>query len=184
MPKFHTASEAFVTRLYDQVLSREPGEAGLEAFSRSQEFLRRTTTDAQFLTILYHIFLSRKLDSPGFNAFLTDLQSGAFTRGNLLDIFLDSQEFAALAGFLPPPDPLTGFVTTLYARILGRGPDLACLQGGAVRCFGRRGSLTGHCNGPAELGSFGSRRRSARGIRRGDRGAWKRPRRHKGNEAS
>ncbi len=46
----------------------------------------------------------------------------------LIDIFLDSQEFAALASFLPPQDPLTAFVTTLYVRILGRGPDLAGLQ--------------------------------------------------------
>ncbi len=128
MPKFHTASEAFVTRLYYQLLSREPGEAGLEAFSRSQEFLRRTTTDAQFLTILYHIFLNRKLDSPGFNAFLTDLQSGVCTRGNLLDIFLDSQEFAALAGFLPPPDPLTVFVHTLCPH--SRARPGSCMPAG------------------------------------------------------
>ncbi len=147
MPKILMATEAFVTRLNGQVLSREP-------------------------------------DSAGFNAFLTDLQSGVFTRDNLLDIFLDSQEFAALANILPPLDPLTGFATILYARILGRGPDLADLQSEAARCFGRRGGLPRHCNGPAELGSFGSRRRCEPRIPRGNRGVRKRHRAHKENEAS
>ena len=137
MLKVLMATEAFVTRLYDRVLSREPDEAGLEAFFHSQESLSRTTTDGQFLTILYHIFLNREPDSAGFNVFLTDLQSCVFRRDNLLD----SQEFAALASFLPPLHPLTSFVTILYVRILWRGSDLAGLQSDAARCFGRRGGL-------------------------------------------
>lgn len=57
MPKILMATEAFLTRLYGQVLSREPDEADREAFFLSQEFLSRTTTDAQVLTILYDVFL-------------------------------------------------------------------------------------------------------------------------------
>ena len=127
------------------MLSREPDAAGLQAFLQqiqqfgsvvptvlaffhSQEFLGRNTSNTDFLNILYHTFLNRDPDPSGFNAFLGDLQSGLRTRDNLLDIFIDSQEFATLASFLPPQDPLTAFVTTLYVRILGRGPDLPGLQ--------------------------------------------------------
>ncbi len=140
------AASAFVTRLYEQVLSREPDAAGLQAFVaqiqqfgsvvptvlaffHSPEFLGRNTTNEQFLTICYHTFLDREPDPVGFDAFVSDLNSGLRSRDNLLDIFLDSQEFAALASFLPPQDPVTAFVTNLYVRILGRGPDLAGLQG-------------------------------------------------------
>jgi subtilisin len=144
------AAQAFVTRLYEQVLNREPDSDGLQgfidqiaefgsvvptvlAFFQSQEFLGRNTSNAQFLTILYHTFLDRDPDPSGFNAFLADLQSGLRTRDNLLDIFLDSHEFASLASFLPPQDPVTAFVTTLYVRILGRGPDQAGLQGSVTQ---------------------------------------------------
>jgi hypothetical protein len=136
----------FVTRFYEQVLSREPDPLGLAAFIaqiqqfgsvvptvlaffHSEEFLARNTSDAEFLTICYRTFLNRDPDPAGFNFFLTALQAGQFTRDNLLDIFLDSQEFAAQASFLPPLDPVTAFVTNLYVRILGRGPDQAGLTG-------------------------------------------------------
>ncbi len=139
-------SAVFVTRLYEQVLNREPDAAGLQAFVQritqfgsvvptvlaffhSAEFLARNTDHAQFLAICYQTFLNRDPDPDGFSAFLTSLQLGQLTRDNLLDIFMDSQEFQAQASFLPPQDPLNAFVTTLYVRILGRGPDPAGLQG-------------------------------------------------------
>jgi hypothetical protein len=154
-PFFHTFTAAnagtltvtdFVTRLYQQVLNRAPEPGGVAgwvqkiqqdgsvvptvlAFFHSQEFLGRNTSNQQFLTILYHTFLNRDPDQAGFNAFLSDLQSGLRTRDNLFDIFLDSAEFAGLASFLPPLDPVTAFVTNLYVRILGRGPDLPGQQG-------------------------------------------------------
>jgi glucose/arabinose dehydrogenase len=138
--------QEFVSRLYQEVLNRQPDPAGLQsfvaqiqqfgsvvptvfAFFHSAEFLGRNTTNEQFLTILYHTFLDREPDPAGFSAFLGALQGGQLTRDNLIDIFLDSAEFAALASFLPPQDPVTAFVTTLYVRILGRGPDLPGLQG-------------------------------------------------------
>ena len=141
-----SSAAAFVTRLYLQVLGRSPDPVGLQAFIdqiqqfgsvvptvlaffHSAEFLSRNTSNSQFLTILYQTFLNRSPDPTGFNAFLTALQTGQLTRDNLLDIFIDSQEFAAQASFLPPLDPVTAFVTTLYVRILGRGPDQAGLQG-------------------------------------------------------
>ncbi len=140
------AVAAFVTRLYEGVLGRDPESGAVDnwihqiqedgsvvptvlAFFHSQEFLDRHTTNEQFLTILYHTFLDREPDPAGFNAFLTALQAGQLTRYNLLDIFIDSAEFKTQASFLPPLPPLEVFVTTLYVRILGRGPDPAGLQG-------------------------------------------------------
>jgi hypothetical protein len=136
---------AFVTRLYQQVLGRDPEPGGVAgwvqqiaedssvvpttlAFFHSDEFLDRNTSDEQFLTILYRTFLNRDPDPAGFNAFLTALQTGQFTRDNLLSIFIDSAEFAAQASFLPPLSPQEDFVSTLYVEILGRGPDQPGLQ--------------------------------------------------------
>jgi len=141
-----SAAAAFVIRLYQQVLNRAPDPAGLQghltdiqtfgsvvstvlAFFHSEEFLARDTSNEEFLTICYRTFLNREPDQAGFTAFLTALQAGQLTRDNLLDIFIDSQEFASQASFLPPLDPVTAFVTTLYVRILGRGPDQAGLTG-------------------------------------------------------
>jgi hypothetical protein len=134
------AAASFVTRLYERVLGREPepdvvegwvGQIQLDgsvvrtvfAFFSSKEFLDRNNSNAQVLTILYQALLNREPDPEGFDAFMTALQGGRLTRDNLLDIFLDSQEFTGQAGFVQPPDPITAFVTTLYVRILGRGPD-------------------------------------------------------------
>jgi hypothetical protein len=142
---FTTGADAFVTRLYQQVLGRAPDAAGLQgflaqiqqfrsvvptvvAFFRSPEFLSRNTSNEQFITILYRTFLNREPDPSGFSAFLTELQAGRLTRDNLVDVFLDSAEFTAQASFLPALDPVTVFVITLYVRILDRGPDQTGLQ--------------------------------------------------------
>ena len=136
-----SSASGFVTRLYLLVLARAPEQGGVDswvqkiqqdgsvvptvlAFFHSPEFLSRNTSNKQFLTICYRTFLNRDPDLTGFNAFLTALQAGQLTRDNLLDLFIDSQEFAILASFLPPLSKLDAFVTTLYVRILGRGPDL------------------------------------------------------------
>jgi hypothetical protein len=138
--------DAFITRLYRQVLGREPDPGGLAgwiqrinqdgsvvpavlAFFHSSEFLARNTTDEQFVAILYRTFLNRGPDPVGFNALLTELQAGRLSRDDCLDIFIDSPEFAAQATFLPPLSSLESFVTNLYVRILGRGPDPSGLQG-------------------------------------------------------
>jgi hypothetical protein len=138
-------ASAFVTRLYQQVLNRQPDPAGLAAFVQqiadfgsvvpttlaffhSQEFLARNTLNPEFLTICYRTFLNREPDLQGFNAFLTELLAGRLTRDNILAIFIGSDEFADLTSFLPPLSPLEIFVTNLYVEILGRGPDQLGLQ--------------------------------------------------------
>jgi hypothetical protein len=125
-----TSSTVFVARLYQQVLGRAPETGDVAgwarrihvdgsvvptvlAFFHSPEFLSRHISDQQFLTLLYLALLKREPDPAGVNAFLRSLQAGQLTRDNLFDIFLGSKEFATVAGFLPPRDPVTAFTMTL-----------------------------------------------------------------------
>ncbi len=134
------AAAAFVTRLYQQVLGRapEPGGVGswvqqieqigavspiILGFFHAPEFLSRHSSNEQYLSILYRALLNREPDPSALDAFVSQLQAGRLTRDDILDIFLDSPEFARQTGFLPPLDPVTAFVTTLYVAVLRRGPD-------------------------------------------------------------
>ncbi len=140
-----TSSSAFVTRLYQQVLGRAPEPGGVDgwvrqiqefgsvvptilAFFHSPEFLSHNTTDDQYLPILYRALLRREPDPAGFSALLAELQAGRLTRDNLLDTFMDSQEFAAQVNFLRRLAPLSTIVSTLYIRILRRPPDSRSFQ--------------------------------------------------------
>jgi hypothetical protein len=142
----HTSSSAFVTRLYQQVLGRPPEPGSVDgwvrqiqefgsvvptilAFFHSPEFLSHKTTDDQYLTILYRALLRREPDPAGFAALLVELQAGRLTRDNLLDSFMDSQEFAAQVNFLSRHlAPLSTIVKSLYIRILRRPPDSHSFQ--------------------------------------------------------
>ena len=107
--------EAFVTRFYQQCLSREPEQAGLDAWANalldgslsgadvaygfifSQEFINRNTSNEDFVTILYRAFLNREHDSAGFNTWL-DILNGSptgdrTTREQVLNGFIYSVEF-------------------------------------------------------------------------------------------
>jgi hypothetical protein len=139
------AVSAFVTRLYQTVLLREPDPDGLAAhiqniqqfgtviptvlaFFHSQEFLSQPLSDAEFLDRLYHTFLNRAPDPPGLAAFLGLLASGCRTRDTLLADLTFSPEFRALLPPITPADPRVPFVAELYAWILNRPADLPGLQ--------------------------------------------------------
>ena len=136
---------SFITRMYQQVLGRDPDQVGMGGwmqhiqqdgsvvpmvfgFFHSSEFMNRHMDDDDFLRICYQVFMDRDPDPSGFDAFRSDLRTGLLTRDNILDIFMDSQEFAAHASFLPPLTLMQDFMTNLYVRILGRGPDSAGMQ--------------------------------------------------------
>jgi hypothetical protein len=136
---------SFITRMYQQVLGRDPDQVGMGGwmqhiqqggsvvptvfgFFHSNEFMNRHMDDDDFLRICYQVFMDRDPDPSGFAAFRSDLRTGLLTRDNILDIFMDSEEFAAHASFLPPLTPMQDFMTNLYVRILGRGPDSAGMQ--------------------------------------------------------
>jgi hypothetical protein len=136
---------AFVTRLYQTVLLREPDAAGLAAhlqniqsfetviptvlaFFKSQEFLSQALSDPQFLDRLYHTFLNRAPDPAGLAAFLDLLQTGCRTRDTLLADLTFSPEFRALLPPITAADLRVPFVAELYAWILNRPADLPGLQ--------------------------------------------------------
>ncbi len=105
--------ESFVTRFYQQCLSREPEQAGLNnwadalingtqsgadvanGFIFSQEFINRNTSNEEFVTISYRAFFNREPDAGGYNYWLNQLISG-INRQSVLNGFIYSQEFENL----------------------------------------------------------------------------------------
>ena len=108
---------SFVARCYKQVLGRKFDVSGLNGwcakihaasnkkkaaidmasngFFHSAEFLKKNTTDEQYVTILYQTFLNRKPDTGGFNNWINKLKNG-MSRDAVLNGFAYSPEFAKL----------------------------------------------------------------------------------------
>ena len=106
-----TVIEQFVKRFYEQCLLREPDDAGLQDWSTqlkestktgsdvafgfvfSQEFINRSLSNEDFLTVLYKAFFNRDPDSGGYNDWLIKLQNNEYTREKVLNGFLGATEF-------------------------------------------------------------------------------------------
>ncbi len=145
--------EAFVTRFYQQCLSREPDTGGLEhwadslnngdktgaelatSFVFSEEFENRNTSDSEFVTILYKAFFNRDPDTDGYNHWMDQIFNGT-SRLDVLNGFTSAQEFNDLcedygitATFVSSDTSVEGFVTRFYQQCLSREPDTAGLNG-------------------------------------------------------
>ena len=115
---------AFVTRFYQQCLSRNPDQAGLDGWVKplmngsitgadvangfifSREFINRNTSNEEYVTILYRAFLGREPDIRGYNGWVNSLNSGN-SRAQVLDGFTYSLEFENLSnryGIKPYPE--------------------------------------------------------------------------------
>ena len=144
-----TDTEGFVTLLYANVLGRTPDAGGLAGwsaqidsgtmtraqvvlgFAESREFGRATQTDALMLSReglamgwsddvfrLYQATLGRAPDLGGFQGWSGRLGDGAdYT--DVIGGFVGSAEFQMRYGATTDG----GFVTLLYANVLGRAPD-------------------------------------------------------------
>ena len=144
----------FVARLYTTVLSREAEHAGYEdwcsklsrgemngrevaeGFFESQEFLNKTLSNEEYLTILYRLFFNREPDPEGIATWTAKLEEGV-SRTDIRTGFYDSAEWAntCLAYGIKSggngtateiPDPTEGmitFVKALYSECLGREAD-------------------------------------------------------------
>ena len=106
--------DAFVDRFYKEILGREAEARGnnywndslyngtraasdvAKGFIFSQEFANRGVSDADYVEILYRAFFDRPGDTGGASYWLNQLSSGA-SRAQVLDGFLQSQEFSNLA---------------------------------------------------------------------------------------
>ncbi|GDY12283.1 hypothetical protein LBMAG53_11610 [Planctomycetota bacterium] len=106
--------EELVTRFYQQTLNRNPDAGGLaywtdqlmtgaltgedlgKSFVLSAEFISRNTTVPEFVDIVYKAFFGRAADPDGKASWTGFLNSGFFTRPQVLDGFIHSTEFANL----------------------------------------------------------------------------------------
>ncbi len=152
-----TGVTGFVTRLYQQCLSREPDQSGLaywvnglntkaytgaaasESFIFSNEFVAKNVSDDQFLTIMYTTFFNREPDSPG-KAYWASLLNSGYSKRFVLASFANSDEFKNICstyGIIPGNIALsnveiypkiTAFVQRFYLKCLGRMPDVGGLK--------------------------------------------------------
>ena len=149
--------ESFVTRFYQLCLNRSPDESGLNGwvaallygtltgsdvaygFVFSPEFLKKNTTNEEYLQILYEAFFNRPPDQAGLQAWLNALASGS-SRQDVLNGFIYSTEFANLCdeygikayeGHITKSirEAVEDFVTRFYQLCLDRSPDPAGLDG-------------------------------------------------------
>jgi blue copper oxidase len=107
--------ESFVSRFYTEVLGREAESEGLNYWSSrlaarsstgadvasgfifSPEFTQKGLNDNDFVKTLYRAFFNREADSDGLAYWITKLTKGV-SKADILDGFLRSAEFEALAG--------------------------------------------------------------------------------------
>ena len=103
--------EAFVRRLYSEVLDRSADEAGVNhwvgllrdnkataaqvanGFFGSQEFLNKDISDEEFVDMLYSTFFNRKADEQGREHWLDMLDDG-MSRQSVIESFTASEEWA------------------------------------------------------------------------------------------
>lgn len=143
----------FVSRLYRKVLGREVDQTGLAQWSNdlfdqkrtgaqivqnifeSQEFLKKETTDAEYIELLYQAVFDRPSDPPGLASWQGVLDQG-MSRTYVLWGFMESNEFAQMCqnysiqkGSIELKESrdknpgITGFVSRLYNLALNRRPD-------------------------------------------------------------
>ena len=148
-----SAAEAFVTRCYELVLGRSPDQTGLNnwvnslvnnqntgahmayGFFFSQEYINSNTTNEQYVTTLYNVFLDRQPDAAGLADWVGQLERGA-TREQIFAGVANSREFFALCNtygitaghYIQGIDNtrqqnVNAFVARLYSMCLGRNGD-------------------------------------------------------------
>jgi hypothetical protein len=92
----------------------------VQAFLASPEFLARNTSNTEFVTVLYRVFLGRIPDLAGLTAHVSALTQGATTRNQLLATFAASPEFQAIQQQLfPLPNIAGNWNMTLTASFTG-----------------------------------------------------------------
>ncbi len=64
-------------------------------FLQSQEYIDRNTSNSEYIEDLYNGILRRGADLAGYQYWLGELNGGAYTREEMLQLFIDSAEFQA-----------------------------------------------------------------------------------------
>lgn len=68
---------------------------GSQEYANRQNALNSADRNREFVSDLYNAFMRRGADLAGFNAWVNQLDSGAMTRGQVLEQFIQSPEFQA-----------------------------------------------------------------------------------------
>ena len=152
-PEVKDSEEAFVDRLYQNILGRDSDPAGAKAwteelqsgektgvevaqgFFESDEMKKREFTDEEYINALYLTFLNREADASGMAAWKAVLDSG-LSRMHVFKGFAESQEFTVIcddygiergnANLTAPRDQnegVTKFIARNYKMCLGRSAD-------------------------------------------------------------
>jgi len=143
-----TGNAAFLCLAYEDLLGRAPDAGGLATF---EGLLAAGVSDAQVaydiatsperrsdvVQFYYDALLGRPADPGGLASWVGLLNAGGSDQA-VLEGIMGSGEFYADAGGTP-----SGFVTALYADLLGRGPDAGGLASwvGAVNAGVSRGAV-------------------------------------------
>ncbi|MCM1495679.1 MAG: DUF4214 domain-containing protein, partial [Bacteroides sp.] len=148
-----TKTESFISRLYDECLSRNADAEGMEywdtaleskqmtgaqvarAFVFSKEYSQSNTSDEEFVDMLYHTFMNREADTEGKAYWMGCLNQG-LSREYVFQKFAMSQEFGdickasdieqgtvALTQARDKNPGLTGFVNRIYGKALERSGE-------------------------------------------------------------
>ena len=146
--------EDLANNLYEQVLGRAPDPDGMafwtnelksgnrtvadvvDAFFLGDEYTARQISNEEFVRGLYAAILGREADDEGLAYWVQCLEESNTRRG-LLHVFVQQSEFADMCGKLglqqgsiEPQQPaennhnLTRFVHRMYAKALGRNPEM------------------------------------------------------------
>lgn len=150
----YTPTQAFVARLYNKCLERQPDEQGLSEWNQrlvsgeqsgaqvgygfvfSPEYKGKHTTDSDYVEMLYRVFLDRASDPSGKESWMRILYQGA-SREYVFRGFVESQEYTQICSsyginrggytLTQPRDEnlgVTSFVARLYQQALGREFDV------------------------------------------------------------
>ena len=104
---------AFATRLYDKCLGRAPDD-GIQTwinvlsdgswtaervawgFIFSREYTNRKTSNADYVKMLYRVYMDREYDQSGFDMWVGLLNRGEWSREQVMEGFSRSKEFAGI----------------------------------------------------------------------------------------
>lgn len=153
-----TSVDSFVRRLYENILNREPDQAGFSEWTKkltnrsitgaqaayqfafSDEYVRKNASDTEFINTMYLALLGRSADAAGRNNWQEKLDHGV-SREYIFKAFADSSEFAGLCkeygidkGTITLKQnrdqnyKVTSFVSRCYSDILNRKGDVSGLN--------------------------------------------------------
>ena len=150
-----TGVNGYVNRFYTLVLNRNADTSGFndwttqlnsgtkaggdiaKGFFNSQEYLNRGLDNSTFLDICYKAFFDREADSGGKSDWTTKLSQG-YTKDQILDGFIDSQEFINLANNYGIKNKIAA--SAIVSSIKGKKITLYDAEGTAVGKFYENGN--------------------------------------------